>query len=258
MKIILRPLPVILAGFLLLALFQLVNSTAYADQPLPTQPAPPFLELAPSSVLGKSFLPNAPLAPTAITTDPALTNVFAAGDELIHGLVYYNGYIYGSTRSSSIGADARILKIDPNTLTVVSSVILAGLQNAEDIEAANGFLWAIVYLNPAQLVRIDPVTMAYTSVITFNSPYDLDYGTALDYAFGYLWAAGLDTIVQVDISQPLTPTPFDMTDYHNLATGDNDNIAFHALTHDATHMWAAGYLPPMAAIRPIRLYASTR
>jgi hypothetical protein len=91
------------------------------------------------------------------------------------------------------------LKINPETLTVTDTIVLVNGQNeGEDIVAAEGYYWTILFTEPAQLIRINPDTMTASTAIVFDAIDNiLDLGTSLEYAFGFLWVGGLDKMAQV-------------------------------------------------------------
>ena len=98
-------LSVVVACLLLVVVFAWVDQTALAS-------APPsaIIKVSDSWNASNSYLPK---------SSNVLTNVLPAGDSYIHGLIYYNGYLYASTRTcvdaQSCPDPARVLKIDPNT-----------------------------------------------------------------------------------------------------------------------------------------------
>jgi hypothetical protein len=150
-------------------------------------------------------------------------------------LVYYNGFLYASTRTSR----ARILKIDPSTLTVVGrATIPSTVIEAEDIIAAEGYIWSIASTNDvsglARLIRVDPDTMdtSFHSLVIDANNY-LPYGESLDYSFGKLWAGGYNKIAEIDIST--WPPSFDLHDYTGIVGGDF--VLSTALANDGTYLW---------------------
>jgi uncharacterized repeat protein (TIGR01451 family) len=166
------------------------------------------------------------------------TNILPAGDEYIHGLVYYDGYLYGSTRSTS-PTEARVLKIDPATLNVIVTKTLTSLIDAEDIVAANNYLWAVLFMEPAELVRIDPATMDWNVALVFNQTTEttMGAGASLTYAFGSLWVGGREHLAQVDISNPALPT-YQLYDFTSLNLPTSSAGLFGSLAHDDQYLWA--------------------
>jgi len=113
------------------------------------------------------------------------TKILDPGDNLIHGFVYYGGYLWASTRTSP----CRILKIDPNTLDYERIILDAGLNSGDALIAADGYIWAILDTSPSKIIRVDPETLAWEVAVAFQSN-ELSLGESLEYAFGHLWAGG--------------------------------------------------------------------
>jgi len=151
---------------------------------------------------------------------------FDIGDNLIHGSMYYDGYIWASTRTNP----ARILKVDPVTLEYDRIILGGGLNDGEDIIAAEGYVWVILYTSPSRLVRIDPNTLEWEVAINFQSG-EIKYGGSLEYAFGYLWVGGYDRqIARIKLSDMSYQTYF----YSQAASGTQ----FHAMTSGGDYLWA--------------------
>jgi uncharacterized repeat protein (TIGR01451 family) len=227
MKLLRVIIPAVAASALLFILFAWAHQSALANA---TQPGE---RLAPGPWPASNS--NAPQASAVIT------RVLPSGDNYIHGLIYYNGYLYGSTRSYP--NPARVLKIDPNTLdVVVTQTLSSGFYDGEDIIAAGGYLWVILYTKPARLVRLDPNsdTLDWETAVTFSDTVTstMDAGESLDYAFGSLWAGGRDHLARVDITtNPLTPTYllYDLAPTLNLTTSNAGLLG--SLAHDAQFLW---------------------
>ena len=111
------------------------------------------------------------------------TKILDPGDNLVHGFVYYEGYLWASTRTSP----CRVLKIDPETLDYERIILDTGLNNGEALISADGYIWVALDTSPCKIVRVDPETLAWEVAVTIN---ELSRGTSLEYAFGYLWAGG--------------------------------------------------------------------
>jgi hypothetical protein len=225
----------LLAGLLLITFFAFVDQTARADEPDPPFPADAYLNLRPyGSTRQDKPLPFTRVDPQALANTDVMTNVLDLGDNMIHGFIYYDGYLWGSTRTKP----ARILKIDPSTLEVDTRIILASGQNyGDDIVAAQGYIWVILFTNPAQLIRVDPDTVTAEVAVTFDQ-LDFIFGASLEYAFGYLWAGGRERIAQIDISDPLTPT-YQSYDYSSLVV--DQSSLFNALTSNEDYLWGSMY-----------------
>jgi hypothetical protein len=153
--------------------------------------------------------------------------ILEPGDDLIHGFTYYEGHLWGSTRTSP----CRILKIDPETLDYEKVILDVGLDDGEDLIAADGHIWAILYTNPSKIIRVDPVTLTWEVAVAFQSN-ELSYGGSLEYAFGYLWAGGhYGKIARIDLSD-LT---YELYSYSTVV----GNLQFHALTSGGGYIWGA-------------------
>jgi len=144
-------------------------------------------------------LPGGGLLNLTVRRDPSSaikTRVMESGDNLIHGFIHYNGYLWASTRTNP----ARILKIDPDTLDYQRIVLSSGLNNGEGILAAEGYIWIILWTQPAKIIRVDPETLQWQVAITFGTS-EFSYGSSLEYAFGYLWAGAWDrALAKIDLS----------------------------------------------------------
>lgn len=212
---------------------QAQDSTPRIPPPRYIEPVPPTREIDGSGIT--TIIGN-PLA-SSITT-----RVLDPGDSLIHGLIYYNNYLWASTRTNP----GRILRINPSTLEVNARVILpTGLFNAEDIEAANGYIWTITSTDPAYLVQVNPVTMVYTTTALTNGGNDfMAYGESLDYSFGRLWAGGYDRLAEIDIST--SPPTFILHDF--TALRQYDYVLGVALTNGDGYLWGVygqwAFTPP--------------
>ncbi|MBA7662471.1 hypothetical protein ES703_70500 [subsurface metagenome] len=154
------------------------------------------------------------------------TRILEQGDNLIHGFTYYDGALWASTRTSP----GRILKIDPNTLEYERIVLDHGLNDGEDLIAANGYIWAILYTSPSKLIRIDPNTLHWEVAISFTSN-EIRYGGALEHAFGYLWAGGYGKIARIDPSN----LDYDIYDYSAVI----GTAQFHALASGGGYIWGS-------------------
>jgi hypothetical protein len=191
-----------------------------AEQPVYYPPSP-FQPPEPTQLTGKG----------GVAAAAVQTAVLGSGDDYIHGLIYANDYLWGSTRTSP----ARVLKIDPGTLSVVGrSILPTGQDDAEDIEFAQGYVWVVLYTNPARLVRVDPDTMTATTAIIFSAPKEMSDGASLAYAFGYLWAGGLNHLAKIDISNPLAPN-YQLIDFSALAL--TDDVLFGSLQSSGASLW---------------------
>jgi uncharacterized repeat protein (TIGR01451 family) len=223
MKLLRVFLPAVAAFLLLVVLFAWVTQTALANVSQPAdfrafdagQPAPPQMPQS-SDVISK-FLP--------------------AGDNYIHGLIYYNGSLYASTRTAP--DEARVLRIDPDTLEVTTSITLTSLENGEDIVAAQNYIWVILFTQPAVLVRVNPATLEWNIAVKFNETLakTMEAGETLKYAFGYLWAGGRERLAQIDISDPLNPT-YSLYDFSFLNLSTSSGGLFGSLAFDNQFLWA--------------------
>nr|MDO8080302.1 M23 family metallopeptidase [Candidatus Freyarchaeota archaeon] len=155
------------------------------------------------------------------------TKVLESGDNLIHGFIYYDGYLWASTRTSP----CRILKIDPDTLDYERIILDAGLDDGEDITAAAGYIWVILYTSPSKIIRVDPNTLEWEVAVQFKSD-ELSYGGSLEYAFGYLWAGGdYGKIARIDLDD----VTYQVYDY-SAVVGDSQ---FHALASGGDYLWGS-------------------
>ena len=194
-------------------------------------PPPPHLEpnASQSQNNGRINQPSTQ-AINPLNAEGVITNTFGLGDDHIHGLIYYNGSLWASTRTSP----ARILRINPSTLVVENRIVLtSGRDDSEDITAGQGYVWTITYTSPAQLIRVDPVTNTAQSAITFLSN-ELSFAASLKYAFGYLWAGGINHLVRIDITNPLLPT-YQSFDFSSLVTQAYASLT--ALTYSNDSLW---------------------
>jgi hypothetical protein len=155
------------------------------------------------------------------------TKVLQAGDDFVHGFIYYGDYLWASTRTSP----CRILKIDPDTLDYEKVILDEGLNDGEDLIAANGYIWVILCTTPSQIIRVDPQTLDWEVAVEFQND-ELYDGSSLAYAFGYLWAGGCDReIAKIDLSD-LT---YQIYSYPTGTTGSQ----FHALTSGGGYVWGS-------------------
>jgi uncharacterized repeat protein (TIGR01451 family) len=230
MKLLKVFLPAIVASLLLFVLFVWVDQSAQASAMQPGD-----LKL-PDSWQASNF--NLP------ASSDVITKVLPSGDSYIHGLIYYNGYLYASTRScaapQSCAYPARVLKIDPNTLGVVITATLTSLNAGEDIVAANGYIWVILFMKPARLIRLDPATLNWSVALEFNKSVaeTMEAGASLKNAFGYLWAGGTNHLARVDISDPLNPTYqlYDIS-FLNLPKTTDGYGSLGSLAYDNQFLW---------------------
>lgn len=136
-----------------------------------------------------------PIKATSTVFSVVKTRILEQGDDLIHGFVYYEGYLWASTRTSP----CRILKIDPETLDYERIILDAGLDDGEDLIATDGYIWVILYTSPSKIIRVDPETLAWEVAVSFQSD-ELSNGGSLEYAFGYLWTGGSNgKIAKIDL-----------------------------------------------------------
>ncbi len=224
-------IPFVLAGGLVCLVFGTVTASAQARKLDPNQQPQQFKDTervgSAYSDIPEARQANAAGAPLA---NGVITNVLSSGDDLVHGLIYYNGYLWASTRT----APARILKINPDTLAVDDRITLPGGQNdGEDIIAAMGYVWVILYDDPSLLIRVDPDTAVAQTALTFDSD-DFIFGDTFEYAFGYLWVGGLNRLARVDISNPILPA---YQAYIFDALVDSDYGLFHSLTSSQNDLW---------------------
>lgn len=151
------------------------------------------------------------------------TKILSSGDNLIHGFIYYDGYLWGSTRTTP----ARVLKINPETLDYERITLDSGLNYGEDIEAAENYVWVVLRISPTKLIKVNPTTLSWETAITFSG---FDEGQSLVYAFNYLWIGGMSKIAKVN----LTSLSYTLYDYSGLV-GIRD---FHAITSGGSYIWA--------------------
>ena len=109
------------------------------------------------------------------------------GDNFIHGFIYFNGYLWASTRTDP----CRILKIDPDTLNYEGIELDVRFNKGEDLIGIDGFTWVILNTTPAKITRVNTETIEWESALTFQEN-ELWRGGSLEYAFGYLWAGGME------------------------------------------------------------------
>ncbi len=221
-----------LVSFIFTLFFGVGSSSVQAQGILPPEPTPAFLEPFPVERDISGIVNNQRVgSPDASSVQ---TNVLGTGDGNIHGLVHYGGFLWACTRTSP----ARVLKISPSSLSVVARAELTGLNYAEDIIAVdydqngNYYLWVVLRTVPARLVRVNPVDMT-TSITALTG---MNSGTALLYAFGKLWVGGSNRIVEVDISDPDSPS-FVVHDFSGLKLEDFVIVA--ALASDSSYLYAA-------------------
>lgn len=229
-----------LFGFIIIVSLVIPNFRGKAQDSTPRIPPPRYMEPVPKTreveVPATTRIIGNPLASSIVT------RVLDAGDSLIHGLIYYNNYLWASTRTNP----GRILRINPTTLEVNARVILpTGLANAEDIEAANGYIWSITSTDPSYLVQVDPVTMVFTTTALSNGGNDfMAYGESLDYSFGRLWAGGYDRLAEIDIST--SPPSFVLHDISQIR--QYDYTLGVALTNGDGYLWGVfgqwSFTPP--------------
>ena len=219
MKLFKVILPAIVASFLLVVLFAWVDQSAQASVMQSGD-----LKLPDSWQASNSNLP---------TSSDVITNRLPSGDSYIHGLIYYNGYLYASTRTSP----GRILKIDPNTLNVVTQTVTS-LYDGEDIVAAKSYIWVIMYTEPARLIRVDPVTLIWNVALVFNKSVadTMGAGESLKYAFGYLWVGGRNHLARVDISNPMAPI-YQLYDLSFLNLSTTSDGLLGSLAYDDQFLW---------------------
>lgn len=103
--------------------------------------------------------------------------------DYVHGSTYYNGYVYGCTRTSNVSATSygRIVKVDVNDYysgATVTTIIVTGTtqtgytSSMEQIKYCNGFLWSLCKqksYSETYFLRIDPVTMDYKYAVVTGS-----------------------------------------------------------------------------------------
>jgi hypothetical protein len=230
----------LLLVFVISQVFGGVVLNAAAQDATPTLPKPPYVEPEP---VKENVKPGGQLLQgDSLDTSSESTLILSSGEASIHGLIYYDGYLWASTRTSP----AKVIKINPAStpMAVVNSVTLATNRNdAEDIVAANGYIWTIAsetddldFTGLTYLVRVDPATLAvqYTLLVEDAQNF-LALGESLKYAHGKLWAGGYNFIAEIDITNPGTIT-FELHDYSALS--NQDYVWATALTSDATHLWA--------------------
>ncbi len=140
------------------------------------------------------------------------------GDNKIHGSVYYNDYLWFSTRTNP----ARVLKMNPDTLEY-ERVVLEGLNDGEDLIATQGKIWVIVYQSKTKIITIDPETLSWT--VAVELPFS--EGGSLLYDFGYLWAGGNGRLARINT-----------TDYTYTVYGYPVN-QFHALSSGNGYLWGS-------------------
>jgi len=168
-----------------------------------------------------------PLYAETSTLGVLKTATLKQGDEYIHGLIFFQGSLWASTRT----APCRVLRIDLETLGYERIVLDDGFNEGEDLAAAEGLIWVILYGIPSRIVRIYPETLYWETALTF-SPEEFTRGGSLEYAFGYLWAGGGDgKIVRVD---PRT-LEYEVFDFSS-ALG---RLQVHALTSGGGYLWGS-------------------
>lgn len=226
----------LLFSLILVQLFGGVVVEANAQEMTPGIPKPVYIEPTPV----KEDIAPGGWTLRAGTPDATSVETLILGTEesSIHGLIYYDGFLWASTRT----APAKIIKIDPSTpMSVETSVTLAANRNnAEDLVAANGYIWTVATVtegNPpsgvSYLVRVDPDTMAVTYyLIRLGSSY-LYYASSMEYNFGSLWVGGYNAIARIDISA--SPTIVAVYDYSTLVT--QQYVVSTALSSDSSYLW---------------------
>jgi len=157
------------------------------------------------------------------------TRQLEPGDNQIHGFTYFNGYLWASTRTNP----CRILRIDAETLNYDRIILDQGLNDGEDLIAAEGHIWVILWTAPSKIVRVDPETLEWEVAVVFQ-PGELFQGGSLEYAYGYLWAGGRNgKIARIDLND----LSYQVYDY-STATG---NFQFHAMTSGGGYIWGSSY-----------------
>ncbi len=126
---------------------------------------------------------------------------------LIHGSLYHNGFIYGSSRQSSSPTLSGIVKINAADYSEVyytkilrdKAVLTNGLKNLDQICYLSGFIWAAsTFLSTdGFIVRIDPVTLDY---MVFNAPEKSTWAQPIGTDGENLYFTGDTSVFKLDVS----------------------------------------------------------
>jgi len=154
------------------------------------------------------------------------TKILDSGDNLIHGAIYHDSYLWFSTQTTP----ARIIKMNPLTLNYEKVVLGSGLNYGDDIEYANNFIWVAIKTSPARLIKVTKTSLSWETAITFSSS-ELNGSQSLVYDYNYLWIGGHNgRIARVN----LTSLAYTVYDYsavvgsafiHGITSGNNFVLA---------------------------------
>ena len=165
-----------------------------------------------------------------ITANSIQSAVFEEGDAYIHGLVYFQGYVWACTRTKP----CRILRINPATLSYERIMLDEHAFEGEDMIAAQGQLYIILYGPPSRIVRLNPHTLELKTMLQFPED-ELTRGGALEYAHDALWAGGGDgRIARIDLKD----FSYELYDF-STALG---RLQIHSLAAGGGYIWASSPL----------------
>ena len=121
--------------------------------------------------------------------------------------------------------------MDPETLSYDRIILDAGLNDGEDLIAAEGYIWVILWITPSKIVKVNLETLEWEVAVSFQRN-ELFQGGSLEYAYGYLWAGGrYGKIARID----LRDMSYQVYDY-STATG---NFQFHAMASGGGYIWGS-------------------
>jgi hypothetical protein len=235
----------ILSRFIVLIIFFFtvifpVNSEAFAGDEQPPLPPPPHLEAEPGVLRAETAKGEAQINNITTVSQASL----GTGNNQVHGLIYYNGYLWATTRTDP----ARILQIDPGTLIVEETITVpdtASLDHGQDILEARGYIWVVLYNDPTRIVRVDPDTLAYqyydltggSNCLYYGNPSRFVYGSSLEFVDPNLWVGGLNCLARVNINNPLSPSVEGFYDLSAIAL-PGGYTTIEALTYGDNYLWA--------------------
>ena len=168
------------------------------------------------------------------------TWVGATGEDYCRALTFDGTYIYAGLYTSP----ARVIKIDPSTMTTISSWTPPGGENLCSALTFDGtYIYAGLWTLPAKMYKINPSTM--TTVASWTAPGGDNFCTSLTFDGTYIYAACNTVPARVIKIDPST-----MTTISRWIGASGENTCW-ALTFDGTYIYAGLSTSPARIIRKI-------